>query len=141
MFYLTVQDVQFEKAIVAGANLICSPELNIALSNMSFLSPEGRCHSFDHRANGYARGDGFGVLILKPVSQAVKDGNTIRALIRSVGTNQDGHTHGGITQPSKELQSRLIRETYRKAGLNMGVTRFFEAHGRTVMYLSPKIQN
>lgn len=101
---------------------------------MSFLSPQGRCHSFDHRANGYARGEGFGVLVLKPVSQALIHGDTIRALIRSVGTNQDGHTHGGITQPSKDLQSRLIRETYRKSGLNMGVTRFFEAHGRAFIY-------
>ncbi|KAL8770831.1 MAG: hypothetical protein Q9194_005051, partial [Teloschistes cf. exilis] len=116
-------------ALVAGANLICSPEMNIALSNMSMLSPDGQCHSFDHRANGYARGDGFGVLVLKPLSQALKDGDSIRALIRSVGTNQDGHTQGGITQPSQELQAQLIRETYRKAGLDMGLTRFFEAHG------------
>ncbi|KAL9581646.1 MAG: hypothetical protein Q9212_003778, partial [Teloschistes hypoglaucus] len=116
-------------ALVAGANLICSPEMNIALSNMSMLSPDGRCHSFDHRANGYARGDGFGVLVLKTLSQALKDGDSIRALIRSVGTNQDGHTPGGITQPSQELQAQLIRETYHKAGLDMGLTRFFEAHG------------
>lgn len=137
----TVQGSKRSKAIVASANLICSPELNIAMSNMNFLSPEGRCHSFDYRANGYARGEGFGVLILKPVSQALKDGDTIRALIRSVGTNQDGHTYGGITQPSKDLQSQLIRETYRKAGLNMGVTRFFEAHGMVFMHLTHLIQN
>ncbi|KAI4194227.1 MAG: hypothetical protein LQ350_007892 [Teloschistes chrysophthalmus] len=117
------------KALVAGANLICSPEMNIALSNMSMLSPDGRCHSFDHRANGYARGDGFGVLVLKTLFQALKDGDSVRALIRSVGTDQDGHTQGGLTQPSQELQAQLIRETYRKAGLDMGLTRFFEAHG------------
>ena len=97
---------------------------------MNFLSSDAKCHSFDHRANGYARGEGFGVLVLKPVSQAIEDGDTIRALIRSVGVNQDGHTSGGITQPSKDLQARLIRETYRKAGLDMGKTRFFEAHGK-----------
>ncbi|MCJ1437217.1 hypothetical protein MMC27_006603 [Xylographa pallens] len=115
--------------IVAGANLIFSPEMNIALSNMNFLSPDGKCYSFDHRANGYARGEGFGVLVLKPVFQAIEDGDNIRALIRSTGTNQDGYTSGGITQPSKELQARLIVETYRKANLDMGITRFFEAHG------------
>ena len=97
---------------------------------MNFLSPDAKCYSFDHRANGYARGEGFGALILKPVSRALRDGDTIRALIRSIGVNQDGHTSGGITQPSKDLQARLIRETYRMAGLDMGKTRFFEAHGK-----------
>ena len=96
---------------------------------MSFLSPDAKCYSFDHRANGYARGEGFGVLVLKRLSQAIKDGDTVRALIRSTGTNQDGHTSGGLTQPSKNLQAQLIKETYRKAGLDMAKTRFFEAHG------------
>ena len=99
---------------------------------MSFLSPEAKCYSFDHRANGYARGEGFGVLVLKSVSKAIRDGDTIRALIRSVGVNQDGHTSGGITQPCKDLQAKLISETYRKAGLDMGKTRFFEAHGNII---------
>lgn len=86
-----------------------SPELNTALSNMNFLSPDANCHIFDHRANGYARGKGFGVLVLKPVSKAIKDGDATRALIRSVGVNQDGHTSGGIAQPSKDLKAKLIR--------------------------------
>jgi acyl transferase domain-containing protein len=118
------------QGIVACSNLIFSPEMNIALSNMNFLSPDGRCFSFDERANGYSRGEGFGVLILKPLSQAIEDGDTIRALIRSTGVTQDGHTAGGITQPSKEAQSQLITETYQKAGLDMRYTRFFEAHGK-----------
>lgn len=122
--------LQCQQAIAAGANIICSPEMNIALSSMNFLSSGSQCYSFDHRASGYARGEGFGVLILKTVSQAIKDGDTIRALIRSVSTNQDGHTNGGITQPSKDMQAKLIRETYRKAGLSMKTTRFFEAHGK-----------
>lgn len=96
---------------------------------MNFLSPDAKCYSFDHRANGYARGEGFGVLVLKRLSEAVRNRDTIRALIRSTGVNQDGHTSGGITQPSKDLQAQLIRETYRKAGLDIGKTRFFEAHG------------
>ena len=96
---------------------------------MGFLSPDGRCYSFDDRSNGYGRGEGFAVLVLKPLSHAIQDGDTIRALIRSTGTNQDGHTTGGLTQPSKESQSRLIDETYRKAGLEKRLTRFFEAHG------------
>ncbi|KKY29358.1 putative polyketide [Diaporthe ampelina] len=79
--------------------------------------------------HGESIGEGFAVLILKKLSRAIADGDPIRALIRSVGTNQDGRTSGGITQPSKNMQVQLIHETYRKAGLDMKHTRFFEAHG------------
>lgn len=109
--------------------MICSPEMTISMSNMNFLSPEGKSFSFDHRANGYGRGEGLGVLVLKPLSTAVRDGDTIRALIRSTGSNSDGHTPGGLTQPSRKAQSRLIDYTYRRAGLGLGITRFVEAHG------------
>jgi acyl transferase domain-containing protein len=119
------------KAVCAASNLIYSPENLITLSNMNFLSPDGKCFSFDHRGNGYAKGEGFATLVLKPLSQALTNGDSIRALIRSTGTNQDGHTPGGITQPSRELQSKLIKETYQKAGLRMSQTRIFEAHGKT----------
>lgn len=95
---------------------------------MNFLSPDSRCYSFDHRANGYARGEGIGVVILKKLSDAMRDGNTIRAVIRSTGSNEDGRT-AGITQPSRAAQECLIKETYRKAGLSMKHTRYFEAHG------------
>lgn len=98
------------------------------MSNIGFLSPDSRCYSFDHRANGYARGEGVGVVLLKRLSDAIKDGNTIRAVIRSTGSNEDGKTQG-ITQPSREAQERLIHETYQKAGLSLAYTRFFEAHG------------
>ncbi len=114
--------------MVAGSNLANSPEPFVWMSNLSFLSPDSRCHSFDHRANGYARGEGIAVVILKKLSDAIRDGNTIRAVIRSTGSNEDGKTPG-ITQPSREAQEELIRETYRKAGLTMMHTRFFEAHG------------
>ena len=97
--------------------------------HMGFLSTDGRCFSFDHRANGYSRGEGFGVVVLKRLEDALQDGNTIRAVIRSTGVNSDGYTPG-IAQPSGQSQTALIRETYAKAGLDFGVTRFFEAHGR-----------
>ncbi|KAF2176543.1 reducing type I polyketide synthase [Zopfia rhizophila CBS 207.26] len=116
-------------AIVGAANIILGPEFNIALSKLNFLSPSGRCKSFDASGDGYGRGEGFATLVLKPVSKAIADGNPIRAVIRSFGMNQDGYTSGGITQPSKEMQVQLIRETYEKAGLSMADTRFFEAHG------------
>lgn len=98
------------------------------MSNMNFLSPESLCYSFDHRANGYARGEGIAVVILKRLSDAIRDNNTIRAVIRATGCNEDGRTPG-ITQPSCQAQERLIRETYRKASLSLAHTRYFEAHG------------
>lgn len=97
---------------------------------MGFLSPDGICHSFDHKANGYARGEGFGVVIIKPFADAVRDGDTIRAVIRATGTNQDGNTP--LAQPSKEAQARLIAETYRRAGLDLHKTRYVEAHGMLI---------
>ena len=100
----------------------------LTMSTMKFFSPDARCFSFDDRANGYSCGEGFGVLIIKRLSDAINDGDTIRAVIRSAGSNQDGRTPG-ITQPSGEVQATLIKNTYRKAGLEMGPTRFFEAHG------------
>ncbi|KAL9121038.1 MAG: hypothetical protein Q9187_002404 [Circinaria calcarea] len=98
------------------------------LTNLNFLSPDSRCYSFDHRANGYARGEGFGVVIIKLLSDALKDGDTIRAVIRATGVNQDGRT-AGLTQPSQTAQENLIRETYVAGGLDLKTTRFFEAHG------------
>lgn len=99
------------------------------LGALNFLSPDSRCYSFDHRANGYARGEGVIALIIKPLSAALHDGNMIRAVIRSSGSNQDGHTPG-LTQPSPEAQEELIREVYEKASLPFDLTRYFEAHGQ-----------
>jgi hypothetical protein len=95
---------------------------------MNMLSADSRCFSFDERGNGYARGEGVGVLILKRLSDAIRDGDTIRAVIRSTGSNHDGFTPG-ITQPNPKSQELLIRECYAKAGLDMSRTGFFEAHG------------
>ena len=98
------------------------------LANMNFLSPDSRCYPFDARANGYSRGEGFGIIIVKRVTDAIADGDTIRAIIRGIGVNQDGRTLG-ITQPNCSAQELLIRDTYRENHLDIGLTRFFEAHG------------
>ena len=96
---------------------------------MSVLSPDSGCYSFDDRANGYARGEGFGVIFLKPFLAALVNNDLIMAVVRVTGTNQDGRTPG-IKQSSKSTQENLISETYRKAGLDMEATRFFESHLR-----------
>ncbi|KAL4937319.1 hypothetical protein BDV06DRAFT_227076, partial [Aspergillus oleicola] len=114
--------------IAIGSNAILTLETGLILDNLGLMSPDGRCYSFDKRANGYARGEGVGALIIKPVDDAIRDGDTIRAVIRSSASNQDGRTPG-ITLPSMEMQETLIRDAYRKGGLDMAETRYFEAHG------------
>ncbi|RMD42161.1 hypothetical protein DV735_g2940, partial [Chaetothyriales sp. CBS 134920] len=117
-----------KQALVTGSNLALYPSMFHSLTNMHFLSPDGICHSFDDRANGYARGEAIGGILLKPLSAALADGDTIRAVIRGSGTNQDGHTPG-ITMPSPESQADLIRFVYQQAGLKLSDTGYFEAHG------------
>lgn len=105
-----------------------SPEMTLKLDAAGVLGPDGKSYSFDHRGNGYARGEGFGTLVLKRVSDAVRDGDVIRAVIRNSSTNQDGKSPG-ITQPTKAGQAALIKHVYKRAGLDPSMTRFFEAHG------------
>ncbi|KAI1828360.1 putative polyketide synthase [Xylaria intraflava] len=124
----TLRSGSCDMCLVSGCSLTFSPESYVSLTNLDFLSPDSRCFSFDQRANGYSRGEGISVVVLKRLSSAIRDGNMIRAVIRSTASNEDGKTPG-ITQPSREAQERLIRETYRRAGLSMSYTRFFEAHG------------
>ncbi|KAH8806011.1 fatty acid synthase S-acetyltransferase [Xylogone sp. PMI_703] len=130
-FHLACQSLQHNEAdaaVVAGANLFFNPDLMLPSTAMHFLSPDSKCYSFDHRANGYSRGEGLASVIIKRLSTAIRDGDTIRAVVRGTGINQDGRTPG-ITLPSQEAQETLIRETYAKAGLDLAQTRFFEAHG------------
>lgn len=93
-----------------------------------FLSPDGRCRTFDEKANGYARGEAIACLILKPLTSALRDGDTIRAIIRGTGSNQDGRTPG-ITLPSGPAQEALIRDVYARSGLCPSETEVVEAHG------------
>ncbi|KAF2965402.1 hypothetical protein GQX73_g8174 [Xylaria multiplex] len=115
-------------ALVAGANMLLGPDSAIMLANGGYLSPDSVCYSFDDRANGYARGEGVVVIIIKPVADAIRDGNMIRAVIRASGANQNGRT-AIMTQPSSDAQEQLIREVYQRAGIGFESTRFFEAHG------------
>lgn len=111
-----------------GAGLILTPSTMMPMTALNFLSPDGKCFTFDERANGYGRGEGIGAVILKPLEAALKDNDTIRAVIRGSGVNQDGRTPG-ITMPSKDAQAMNIRAVYEAAGLGYGRTAYFEAHG------------
>lgn len=104
----------------------------IAESNLNMLSPTGRSRMWDANADGYARGEGIAAVVLKTLSAAIADGDTIECLIRETGVNQDGRTTG-ITMPSSTAQASLIRQTYARAGLDLAKQadrpQFFEAHG------------
>lgn len=100
----------------------------ITMTALNFLSPDGKSQSFDHKANGYARGEGAASLILKPLEAALRDNDTIRAIIRGSAVNQDGKTPG-ITLPSMQAQSTLIENAYQSAALSTADTMYFEAHG------------
>lgn len=103
----------------------------IILTALRFLSPDSKCHAFDNRANGYARGEGIAAIILKPLDAALRDNDVIRAVIRGTAVNQDGRTPG-ITLPSVQAQEELIKSAYEAAGLDMADTAYFEAHGTGV---------
>lgn len=129
---LALRDGESCGAIVAGANLLLGPEPYVAENKLKMLSPSGRSRMWDKDADGYARGDGVGVLVLKTLSQALTDQNSVECIIRETGINQDGRTKG-ITMPNAIAQASLIRATYAKAGLDLSKLsdrpQYFEAHG------------
>ncbi|EFX02355.1 polyketide synthase [Grosmannia clavigera kw1407] len=115
-------------AVVAGVNcLLCQDSLG-SMSTMGFLSPDGRSYTYDSRANGYGRGEGVAVIVLKRLDRALQEGDAVRAIVRNTGVNQDGRTPG-ITFPSGTAQAALIRRVYAQARLNMADTSYLEAHG------------
>jgi acyl transferase domain-containing protein len=115
--------------------LILNPDLGISLSNLRMLANDGLSKAFDSHANGYGRGEGIASIILKPLCDAIRDGNCVRAVIRGTGVNQDGRTPG-ITLPNSQAQEDLIRSTYLRAGLDFSQTDYFEAHVRSLPYYS-----
>ncbi|KAI1259180.1 polyketide synthetase [Xylariaceae sp. FL1019] len=119
-------------ALAAGANLILGPENFISESKLKMLSPTGRSRMWDSEADGYARGEGVAAVVLKRLSNAISDGDHIECIIRETGINQDGRTNG-ITMPGVRTQAQLIRDVYRRAGLDPCKTadrpQYYEAHG------------
>jgi len=117
-----------DAALAGGVNLILSPETTIAFSKARMLSPDGHCRPFDDSANGYVRGEGCGLVLLKRLSDAQRDGDEIVGLLRGSAVNQDGRT-SGITAPSGEAQTRVVRAAMAAAGVNENDITYIEAHG------------
>lgn len=117
-----------ELALAGGVNLMLTPQFGIALSQAAMLSPDGRSRAFDASANGYVRGEGVGLVLLKPLSAARAAGDRIYALIHGSAVNQDGRTQG-ITVPSGESQEANFRAALAAAGVLPAEVGYVEAHG------------
>ncbi|MBV8587314.1 MAG: acyltransferase domain-containing protein, partial [Verrucomicrobia bacterium] len=115
-------------ALAGGVTVMIAPGGFIGFSQASMLSPDGHCKAFDASANGFVRGEGAGMVLLKRLSRALADNDPIYGLIIGTAINQDGHTNG-ISVPSVEAQSRLVREACADAGIAPNEVGFVEAHG------------
>lgn len=123
-----LRDGDCPMAVAGGINLILSPEGTLSFSQSGLMAADGRCKTFDAAADGIVRSDGCGVVLLKPLSAALKDGDRIHAVIRGVGVNQDGRSNG-LTAPNGLSQEACIRKALKDAKLDPREVNFVEAHG------------
>lgn len=123
-----LENGECEYALAGGVNLCWTPRRFIALSQSGLLSKEGRCKSFDAEADGYVRGEGGAVLLLKPLQQAAADKDHIYAVIKGVGTNHGGRTNS-LTITNPLAQAALIEEVYERAGISPDSVSYIETHG------------
>ncbi len=129
--HLAVQSLRSREcnlALAGGVNVILSPVPTIALSRLKALAPDGRCKAFDASANGFVRGEGCGVVVLKRLSDALAGRDHILALIRGTAVNQDGRS-GGLTAPSGPAQEAVIRAALVNGGVDPAQVGYVEAHG------------
>jgi acyl transferase domain-containing protein/acyl-CoA synthetase (AMP-forming)/AMP-acid ligase II/acyl carrier protein/GNAT superfamily N-acetyltransferase len=115
-------------ALVGGVNVILKPDANIFFSKAEALAADGRCKVFDASANGIVRSEGAGVVVLKPLSQALADNDRVYAIIRGSAVNSDGRSKG-IMAPDKQAQQAVLRRAYEQAGVSPGQVQYVEAHG------------
>nr|UXE44096.1 L-threonine 3-dehydrogenase [uncultured bacterium] len=115
-------------AITGGVNALLSPSGFIGFSKAHMLSPTSRCHAFDASGDGYVRSEGGGVVLLKPLAQAIADGNPIWAVIAGSGVNSDGRTTG-LAMPNPVAQEALLRQVYANADIDPASVSYVEAHG------------
>ncbi|MFL5887102.1 MAG: type I polyketide synthase [Thermoleophilaceae bacterium] len=117
-----------EQAVAGGVNVMLNPVTTLGLARLGLLSPSGRCRAFDAAADGFVRGEGAGAVVLKRLDAAVADGDRILALIRGSAVNSDGRTNG-LTAPSRGAQEAVLREAYRRAGIQPSSVDYVEAQG------------
>lgn len=117
-----------ESAIVGGVNVMVRPELYISLNKAGMLCEDGRCKTFDSRANGYVRGEGVGAVFLKPLDKAERDGDHIYAVIKGSAINHGGHANS-LTAPNPNAQADLLIDSYTRANIDPTTVTYIEAHG------------
>lgn len=117
-----------DRALVGGVNVITAPSCSVAVSRAHMLSPDGRCKTFDASANGFVRAEGCGVLVLRRLSDAVRDGDRVLAVVHGSAVNQDGAS-SGFTAPNGTAQRRVIGEALADAGVTGADIDYLEAHG------------
>jgi acyl transferase domain-containing protein len=117
-----------DQALAGGVNLVLSPEITVALSRSHMMAPDGRCKAFDARADGFVRGEGCGLLVLKRLADAQADGDTVIALIRGSAANQDGRSNG-LTAPNGPAQESVLRDALADARVLPAEVGVVEAHG------------
>ena len=117
-----------ELAIIGGVNLLLSPEISETLKQAGMIAADGHCKTFDDQADGYVRGEGCGVLILKRLDQAQADGNPIQSVIRGSAINQDGRSNG-LTAPNGHAQQNVIRQALQAAQVEPQEISYIETHG------------
>ena len=118
-----------ELALAGGVNLLMHPSAFVGFSKASMLSPGGRCRAFDAGGDGYVRSEGGAMVLLKPLDQAVADGDAIHAVIVGSGVNSDGYSAGGISVPTAAAQAALLRSVYARADIDPRSLAYLEAHG------------
>lgn len=124
----SIRSGQCEQAIVGGVNVLVSPETHISFSKAGMLSEDGRCKTFSKDANGYVRGEGVGMLLLKPLSKAEQDGDHIYGLIRGSAENHGGRANS-LTSPNPRAQADLIKTAIADSGIDPRTITYIEAHG------------
>jgi acyl transferase domain-containing protein len=115
-------------ALAGGANTMLVPEITVALSKFHMMAPDGRCKTFDARADGFVRGEGCGVVVLKRLSDALADGDNVLAVVRGTAVNQDGPS-SGLTAPNGPAQEAVMKAALQNAGLQPEDVSFVETHG------------
>ncbi|WP_250634474.1 SDR family NAD(P)-dependent oxidoreductase, partial [Pinirhizobacter soli] len=115
-------------ALVGGVSVLCSPTHFISFSKTGMLSPDGSCKTFDERANGYVRGEGAAMILIKPLEKAIRDKDRIAAVLRGTAVNHGGHART-VTYPGSTAQSNVIAEALRQANVPVGSIGYVEAHG------------